>query len=59
MLERLILLVSKVNVRIQERVNSKRFPHSSKMLQFLFRCVCSAPAKWIIEYMRVKLSQSY
>lgn len=42
-----------------KRVNSMYFPPSSKMLQFLCRCVCSAPANWIIEYMSVKLSQSY
>lgn len=43
-----------------ESEESKQYvPRSCKMLQFLFKCVCSAPANWIIECVRVKLSQSY
>ena len=56
-----IIPLSKLNVRIQKLIKiSESF---SWLLQqsahYFLRSVCSAPAKWIIKFMRVKLSQSY
>lgn len=53
-----------IQIKCQNPKANKKISESSSWLlqqsaHYFLRSVCSAPAKWIIKFMRVKLSQSY
>ena len=56
-----VIPLPKLNVRIQKLIKNQWvfFLALPRTWTFFLRSICSVPAKWIIKFMRVKLSRSY